>query len=134
MDEDVESTVTKAMALWVHESLPCPDDSDGQALWRGLLLKCYGVWLGEEASGALRLGREELWMLQKVAKASAQVGKEKVGEAWLGIVSHGLLHLEAQTDVHQAVARHGEGGLDSETPAAMDRLAQWSGQERNSDG
>lgn len=112
MDDDVQAAVTRRMALYVHDCLPCPPDDDGQRVFRGLVLKCLGLWRGEEDEGTIRLNGPELWLLQPIAKSMAALGPEKIGMAWLQIVADGLLHLEAQAEVHEAVARQGDGVVE----------------------
>ncbi len=127
MDEDVVAVVTLRMALYVHNTLPRPSDQEQAAVFEDLLLKCFGVITGAESEASLRLSKPDLWLIQGIAKSHATVGNEEVGKAWLAIVSHGLLHLSAQTDVHQAVMRQGDGV--EEEPAsrqeALDKLRKW---------
>ena len=101
MDTDILAQVTPNMALYVHESLQRPPDADRAQFFEGLILKMFGATKAGAAQ-EMRLTKDELWLLQTVAKGAGSVGTEKVGQAWLKIVSEGLLRLEAQDQVHVA--------------------------------
>ncbi len=123
MQEDTAKvSITPNMALYATENLVCPEDAEGRALFRNLILKLYGVAIPLEAV----FTKEELWALQKIAKSAGSVGTERVGLAWLTIIKTELLRLEAQAVIHAAVTRVGETEEPGTDPqAAREKLAGW---------
>ena len=129
MDTDIKATVTPSMALYVHEALSRPSEDEGILVFRSLLLKMYGVWFVAKIVDDLHLDKEELWMLQPIAKLAGQVGTEKVGLAWFEIIHKGLLHLEAQAHIHAAVLLQGESPEQKESPKTQERMTTWKAKQ-----
>lgn len=135
MDEDFKAVVTIGMANYAQAALVCPGNEDGVVVFQRLVLKLLGEIQSKEPSAEMSFPKEELWMLQTIAKPFAEYGKgEKVGLAWLEIVAEGLLHLEAETEVHQAVMRYGESDKEEESQETIKgKIAQMQ-EEVASDG
>lgn len=115
----------QAHACYLSDALQ--EKAEQQESFRALLLKVLPAVLEPRE---VYLTKEEWWTIRDVAKSAVRVGTVAVGLYLLEACARALPILEADADVHAAVAHVGEV---ADEPDHQERLMEWRRSHGNKD-
>lgn len=124
-DESYMVILTKKEARYLLDAVPLINSLMEREEAETLLLKLGAAFLGTDAGEetAIAFTQRDLWVLKEVTKTAVTVGDEPVGMNLMRRIMGGLIHLSAQTEVHTAVTRLGDGGADRDYGDVKTRVA-----------